>query len=200
LEAENKSPRTIEAYTDAVRLLATYCQAHGRPILAGELRRQHIQEFIADQLARWKPTTAHNRYRGLHAFFKWAVAEGDLAASPMDGMRPPQLPEQPVTVVRAEYLTRLLKTCEGRDFTSRRDTAVILLLVDTGMRRAECVGMTLDDVDLDQRIVWVLGKVGGRGHCRSAVRPPRHSTATCGLGRAIVWATFGTCGWAAMGP
>ena len=73
-------------------------------------------------------------------------------------MRPPQLPEQPVDVVRAEHLTRLLKTCEGRDFTSRRDTAIILLLVDTGMRRAECVGMTLDDVDLDQRIVWVLGK------------------------------------------
>jgi site-specific recombinase XerD len=69
LEAENKSPRTIEAYTDAVRLLATYCQAHGAPMLAGELRREHVQAFIADQLARWKPTTAHNRYRGLHAFF-----------------------------------------------------------------------------------------------------------------------------------
>src|SRR4029453_13433099 len=41
---------------------------------------------------------------------------------------------------------------------SRRDTAIILLLVDIGMRRAECAGMTLDDVDLDQRIVWVLGK------------------------------------------
>jgi hypothetical protein len=37
LEAENKSPRTIEAYTDAVRLLATYCQAHGHPLLAAEL-------------------------------------------------------------------------------------------------------------------------------------------------------------------
>ena len=158
LEAENKSPRTIEAYTDAVRLLATYCQAHGHPVLAGELQREHVQEFIADQLARWKPATAHNRYRGLHAFFKWAVAEGDLQASPMDGMKPPQLPEQPVDVVRPEHMARLLKTCEGRDFTSRRDTAVILLLVDTGMRRAECVGMTLDDVDLDQRIVWVLGK------------------------------------------
>ena len=82
LEAENKSPRTIEAYTDAVRLLATYCQAHGSPVLAGELRREHIQDFIADQLARWKPATAHNRYRGLHAFFKWAVAEGDLARQP----------------------------------------------------------------------------------------------------------------------
>jgi hypothetical protein len=33
LEAENKSPRTIQAYTDAVRLLATYCQAHRMPLL-----------------------------------------------------------------------------------------------------------------------------------------------------------------------
>jgi integrase/recombinase XerC len=160
LEAENKSPRTVEAYTDAVRFLAVYCQAHGKPLLVGELRREHVQEFIADQLHRWKPATAHNRYRGLHAFFKWAVAEGDLRASPMDGMKPPHLPEQPVGVVRVEHLVRLLKTCEGRDFTSRRDTAIILLLVDTGMRRAECVGMTLDDVDLDQRMVWVGGWQG----------------------------------------
>jgi site-specific recombinase XerD len=158
LEAENKSPRTIEAYTDAVRLLATYCQAHRSPLLATELRREHIQAFIAEQLARWKPATAHNRYRGLHAFFKWAVAEGDLEINPMERMKPPQLSEQPVEVVGSEQVARLLKTCEGRDFTSRRDTAVILLLVDTGMRRAECAGMTLDDVDLDQRIVWVLGK------------------------------------------
>jgi integrase/recombinase XerC len=132
LEAENKSPRTIEAYTDAVRLLATYCQAHGNPVLVRDLKREHVQAFIADQLARWKPATAHNRYRGLHAFFKWAVAEGDLEASPMDGMRPPQLPEQPVEVVRAEHLVRMLRTCEGRDFPSRRDTAIILLLVTPG--------------------------------------------------------------------
>jgi integrase len=169
LEAENKSSRTMQAYTDAVRLLAVYCESHGQPLLAGELQREHIQAFIADQLARWKPTTAHNRYRGLHAFFKWAVAEGDLEASPMNGMRPPQLPEQPIDVVRPEHLARLLKTCEGRDFTNRRDTVIILLLVDTGMRRAECAGMTLDDVDLDQRIVWVLGK--GRRPPGAADRP-----------------------------
>jgi site-specific recombinase XerC len=76
----------------------------------------------------------------------------------MEVMRPPQLPEQPVEVVGPEHLARLLKACEGRDFTSRRDTAIIPLLVDTGMPWAECAGMTLDDVDLDQRIVWVLGK------------------------------------------
>jgi site-specific recombinase XerD len=85
LEAENKSPGTIEAYTDAVRLLAAYCQAYGHPILASELRREHIQAFIADQLGRWKPATAHNRYWGVHAFFKWAVTKGDLGTNPMEG-------------------------------------------------------------------------------------------------------------------
>jgi integrase/recombinase XerC len=171
LEAENKSPRTVEAYTDAVRFLALYCQADGKPLLARQLQREHLQDFIADQLARWKPATAHNRYRSLHAFFKWAVAEGDLQASPMDGVKPPNLPEQPVGVIRAEQLVRLLKTCEGRDFTIRRDTAIILLLVDTGMRRAECVGMTVDDVD--------LGWHAGDPHPPSSPAPPRprHSSA-----------------------
>ena len=75
-EAENKSPRTMQADTDAVRLLAVYCESHGQPLLASELQREHIQEFIADQLARWKPATAHNRYRGLHAFFKWRCPRG----------------------------------------------------------------------------------------------------------------------------
>jgi hypothetical protein len=42
LEAENKSPRTMQAYTDAVRLLATYCQAHSQPLLVNQLQREHI--------------------------------------------------------------------------------------------------------------------------------------------------------------
>src|SRR5215213_4176905 len=194
LEAENKSPRTVEAYTDAVRFLALYCQAHGKPLLARQLRREHIQDFIADQLGRWKPATAHNRYRSLHAFFKWAVAEGDLQASPMDGMKPPNLPEQPIGVIRAEQLVRLLKTCEGRDFTSRRDTVIILLLVDTGMRRAECVGMTVDDVELDQRMCGCSARVTDRGRSRLAARPLRPWTAICGYARSIDLRTCRTSG------
>jgi len=118
----------------------------------------------------------------------------------MGGMRPPQLPEQPVEVVGLEHLARLLKACEGRDFTSRRDTAVILLLVDTGMRRAECAGMTLDDVDLDQRIVWVLGK-GRRPRALPVGRKTAQaSTATCGYATSTGWATCHTSGSDATGP
>jgi integrase len=122
------------------------------------LTRKHVELFIADQLARWKPATANNRYRGLQAFFAWAVAEGELEASPMAGMRPPQIPEVPVPVLTEDQLRRLLKACDGRDFAARRDTAIIRLLIDTGLRRGECAGTMLDDLDLDDQVVTVLGK------------------------------------------
>jgi len=48
-----------------------------------------------------------NRYRGLQAFFKWAVAEGELEASPMASMNPPQIPDEPPAMLTDE-LRRLL--------------------------------------------------------------------------------------------
>jgi integrase len=158
LRAQNKSDRTVEAYTDAVRLLADFCAATGHPLTVTALKREHVELFITDQLARWKPATANNRYRGLQSFFSWAVAEGELEVSPMAGMRPPQIPETPVPVVTEEELRQLLKACDGRDFAARRDTAIIRLLIDTGLRRGECAGIMLDDLDLDDQVVTVLGK------------------------------------------
>jgi integrase len=158
LRAQNKSDRTVEAYTEAVRLLADFCAATGHPLTVTALKREHVELFITDQLARWKPATANNRYRGLQSFFSWAVAEGELEVSPMAGMRPPQIPETPVPVVTEEELRQLLKACDGRDFAARRDTAIIRLLIDTGLRRGECAGIMLDDLDLDDQVVTVLGK------------------------------------------
>ena len=71
LRAGNKSERTIEAYTDAVRFFADFLAANGHPLTVTAITKGHIELFIADQLARWKPATAHNRYRCLHSFFTW---------------------------------------------------------------------------------------------------------------------------------
>jgi site-specific recombinase XerC len=159
LHGENKSERTVEAYTDAVRFFADFLETNGHPLTVTAITRDQIRGFIADQLKRWKPATAHNRYRGLHSFFAWAVEELDeLPGHPMNGMKPPQLPEEPVPVLTDDHLRRLLKACEGKDFAARRDTAIIRLLMDTGLRRGECVGIMLDDLDLKEQVVVVLGK------------------------------------------
>jgi hypothetical protein len=45
-------------------------------------------------LGRWKPATAHNRYRDLHAFYRWQEGADDLP-SPMAKMKPPAVPDSP---------------------------------------------------------------------------------------------------------
>jgi site-specific recombinase XerD len=159
LRAEDKSERTVKSYTEAVRLFGDFLAERGHPLAVEAITRDDVRAFIADQLERWRPLTALNRYRGLQAFFKWAVAEDELDASPMAGMNPPQIPDEPPSVLTDEELRRLLKACEGRDFTDRRDAAIIRLFLDTGVRVAEAAGIMLPgDLDLDDQVVIVLGK------------------------------------------
>ena len=158
LLAENKSPRTVQVYGEALRLLGEYLARQGMPLTVANIRREHVESFIADLLARFKPATASNRYRALQQFFKWAVTEGEITVSPMANMKPPIVPEAPPPVLSEKDLQRLLKTCEGRDFNARRDTAIIRLLMDTGMRRAEITGLKVEDIDFEGNIAWVLGK------------------------------------------
>ena len=37
-----------------------------------------VPGFPDELLERWKPATAHNRYRGAHAFFRWLLDEGEI--------------------------------------------------------------------------------------------------------------------------
>ena len=156
LRAENKSDRTVETYLEAVRLLRAFLALRGVGLV--EADRAHIEAFLADLLARWKPATAANRYRSLKVFYAWLEDEGEITADPMAKMKPPAIPEQPIPVVPDEALRRLFAACAGKDFEARRDTAMIMVLLDSGARRAELVGLRVEDLDFEHDVARVIGK------------------------------------------
>jgi site-specific recombinase XerD len=200
LRAEDKSERTVKSYTEAVRLFAEFLAGRGHPLMVEAITRDNVRAFVADQLEHWRPLTALNRYGGLQAFFKWAVAEGELTVSPMAGMNPPQIPDEPPPVLTDDELRRLLKACEGRDFADRRDAAILRLFLDTGVRVSEAAGIMLPgDLDLDDQVVIVLGKGRRPGRCRSAARPRWRLTAICVCGQATRSLTCRTSGSARPG-
>ena len=127
-------------------------------------------------------------------FYGWLEAEGEIPVSPMAKMRPPTVPDQPVPLVREDAFRRLLEASAGRDFEARRDTALILLLVDVGPRRAEVAGMRLTDLDFDLQVALVLGRVAGNARFRSAAGPPRPLTAISSSAPAISGPTWSGCG------
>ena len=158
LRAQNLSDRTVQTYSESVRQFASYLRETGMPQGLSTITREHVESFITHLLAKWKPATANNRYRGLQAYFKWLVDAGEIRESPMIRMKPPKIPEQSPEVLSEEDIVRMLKACEGRSFEDRRDAAIIRLLLDTGLRRSELANLKLDDLNLDDQTVTVMGK------------------------------------------
>jgi len=76
----------------------------------------------------------------------------------MATMQPPKVPEVPVPVVADVDLKKLLKACEGRGFDELRDTAIIRLLLDTGVRLAEVTNLNIENLDLDLEVIHVISK------------------------------------------
>jgi site-specific recombinase XerD len=162
LRAENKQPRPIFLYTDAVKRLRAYLEEQGEPTDVRQVTRRQVAGFVLLQVETKKANTAASRFRALRRFFRWAVDEGEIDKNPMAGMKQPTVPEIPVDIVTDDDMQKLLKATQGQDFSERRDHALILMLWDTGLRASELVNLTMQDVDLDAGVAVVLGK--GRRH------------------------------------
>lgn len=157
LRAENRSERTIESYLLALRQLAD----HIGNIPVSEVTPDDIRSFISLVLKHRASATARQRYASLKQFFKWAYEEEEISTDPMAKIRPPRVVEQPVEVLADDDIRALLKAAKGNGFNEVRDSAIIMVLIDTGVRLGELVGMKLTDIIWDDETITVTGK-GGR--------------------------------------
>lgn len=159
--AENKSPRTIETYLTSLDRFSAWLPS-GKTTSADAVTTEDVRNWITSmQSDGLSPATVSVRYRALRQFWKWCRLEDEISTDPMEKMRPPTVPPKPVPVLNDDDVTKLLATCEGRGKTSfidRRDAAVLRVLLDTGIRRAELEGLRVPDVDLSERTVTVTGK------------------------------------------
>jgi site-specific recombinase XerD len=162
LRARRRADKTVIAYTDAARRFAAWAAANGLPTDVAAVERRHVEAWIIDQIEAHSPSTAAGRYRYLQQFWRWAVAEGEIATSPMAGMSPPTIPERPVPVYERDELRALLRATEGTGFEARRDHALVRMFIATGVRLGEMAGMRLDSLARDEQAVLVIGK-GDRG-------------------------------------
>jgi site-specific recombinase XerD len=155
-----RAPKTARIYLDALRNLIAHLDAQGMPTTARGVRREHIESYLAARRVRVAPSTVSLEYRALQAFFRWLVEEDEIDRNPTEKMQAPKVPDSPVPVIPQADLRKLLHTADGKDFTSRRDMAVLLLLYDSGVRAGELLGLAVADVDLRARLAYVTGKGG----------------------------------------
>lgn len=176
LRGENKAENTVSIYLRRARefdawlaqLPATATTDElERPVDLGEVTADHISGYIKATIDRTSPATGSNHYRALQQYFRFLFEEEEIERNPFARLQPPTVVPKPVPVIREEGLKKLLAGCRGKDFVSRRDAAIIMVFLDTGMRLSECANINYaekeqdSDVDFTQDVLHITVK-GGR--------------------------------------
>jgi site-specific recombinase XerD len=155
LEAAAKSPRTIRSYTDSVRALHAFLTCHSMPADTEGVAAPHIRAFLLAEERRTSAASAAVHFRNLRVFFGWLVREEERSSpSPMDSMEGPKVPRKTRESFTDDELARLLRTCDGASFEDRRDTALMRVLMDTGLRVSGLAALRYDPVDEERNDVF----------------------------------------------
>jgi site-specific recombinase XerD len=167
LKGRNRAPRTIDSYLEVGRAFRAYLVRVGHSTLIGDIDRRAVEDYLLDLSERThqrsssksiSAATVARHYRSLQQLFRWLELEEEIEQSPFTKMSPPAVPEHPVPLLTDEEISRLLGVCRGNDFESRRDTAIFRLLLDSGLRVAELIGIRLQHLNFEQDVALVLGK------------------------------------------
>jgi len=152
LRAERKSPRTIHVYRQAAQ---SFVRHAGDDL--DKLTRHEIRTWLAALDAK-SEATQRSYFVGLSVFVRWLCAEDLIASNPMEGLRRPVAHSKAVEPFTDAEVAALIGTCTGSTRNALRDRAIILTLSQTGLRISELADIRLDDIDLEEQVIAVIGK------------------------------------------
>jgi site-specific recombinase XerD len=122
------------------------------------LGKADVQGYLLAVRHLHSAATGQVRYRSLHRFYAWAEKEGLIDRSPMHRMSLPAAERKVIPVPKRDDLRELLQACKGQSFDALRDTAILRLMAETGIRLSECAGLRVADLRMAGRSVMVMGK------------------------------------------
>jgi integrase/recombinase XerC len=160
LERErNASPHTVRAYAEDLRQFSDYLrEVLGRPPRPEDADHVLVRGFLAELHRRGlKKSSSARKLAGLRTFFRFLCREGRLEKNPALALLSPRLEKRIPSPLEEAEVEALLEV-PGDDTVSVRTRAILELLYATGIRCAELVGLDVGEVDLEARMVRVLGK------------------------------------------
>jgi len=179
-QTEGKSPRTVEYYQDHLRRFIWYATQQGWSDDIRTLDEWNIRQFlgyVGTETHRWglrgngsetsQPKASHSTVRHyfvvLSCFFNWLARDGFLKENPMARVKVAKPKPKVVDPYGAEEIKKMLAVCEhdfchNAKFLGSRNRAIVLVLLDTGLRLSEIEHIKLSDLNTDTGCLKVLGK------------------------------------------
>ncbi len=153
LRAEDASERTLTNYRDMLKQFVAFLADQGCEDLT-DVQPMHIREWLIYKKEQGI-SSAHlyNCYRVPRRFWNWCLAEELVEHDPFARVQKPRLEHVVKHALSDEEIHRLLNACSGKHWLMRRDRALILLLLGTGLRIMEAHQLSVQDVQGDAILV-----------------------------------------------
>lgn len=151
------SKETVRAYAADLQDFKTYLASCSAAELSEVQRIDsfHIRGFFAARFGKIKKVSLGRKLAGIRTFFRFLVREGIVPKNPAAGIKAPK---------REKPLPKALSVDEVDRFFSRnpdmgkRDLAIFELLYSSGLRVGELTSLKIQDLDLGNGWVRVIGK------------------------------------------
>lgn len=153
---------TISSYRSVLRVWKR-SDAVPPALPLGSVGEEHLRPYVYSEEV--KAATRGYRYRHLRTFFNWCAKKGHLEESPLSRFDKPKKQKKLPEYLTPEQLGRLLRAIEADVEMKKAEEGriqpgqvvwlrpVILLAVNTGMRRGELCNLRWRDVDFSEGMI-----------------------------------------------
>ncbi len=154
------SIHTVQAYLGDLEQFFLYLEKNYDNPSIGNLNHLQIRSWLASLKECGMESKSINRkISTLKSFFKYLLKKQVISVSPMTKIISPRnVKRLPVFVNEGNMDTLLTQINFPDNFTGKTERLILELLYQTGIRRAELLGLTLSSVQLNQQSIKVLGK------------------------------------------
>ena len=162
----NLSPHTLRAYRGDLDRFLTFLARDYFAIPVADLRPDAVdpatvRAFLASMTREGLKRQSQGRaLSAVKSLFRYACLQGQLPANPASGVRTPKTEKTLPRHLRPGEVERLIEAPQGDEPFDLRDRALLELLYATGLRVGELVSLDWQDIDLEARVLRVLGKGG----------------------------------------
>lgn len=156
------SPATVEAYAGDLLRFEAFLQSKNESLDHPEaLAKSHVLAFCAEMHRSGLSKTSVARHlSALRSFFRYCLKKKAVAKSPMESIANPRLDRPHPKRLNVDQVLALLDSVRDRDPKAIRDLALAELLYGSGLRISEALGLDVDQVQIGDGLVRVLGKGG----------------------------------------
>ena len=177
--------RTMTSYEQTLRLFQRWCEEQMKIVTVDKVTESIIRRYINDLQERGKYsfyadekkketnhpdrrrdfrkpitiTTINNYIRNLRVFFNWLDRDYVIQKNPMRKVRQLKVNRKAKEFISDDDFKKLIAQLDKSYYPEHREFAMIMLMIDSGMRLGECSCLLLDDIDLATHKIFLRAEI-----------------------------------------